>query len=174
MLCAGNVEEPLAMVRRVLDRLELTLNENKTRIVDARKESFNFLGFEIRVSKSWRTGRRYSHVAPAPKALAKIKESIKQKTDRRLTPIPLEDLVRNLNASLRGWVGYFYFRNSSRVLGKVKTYAEDRLRNHLMKRHKIRNRGEALQRFPREKLYADYGLYKVPMTARWKSAHASV
>ncbi len=174
VLCAGNVEEPLAMVRRVLDRLELTLNENKTRIVDARKESFNFLGFEIRVSKSWRTGRRYSHVAPAPKALAKIKESVKQKTDRRLTPIPLEDLVRNLNASLRGWVGYFYFRNSSRVLGKVKTYAEDRLRNHLMKRHKIRNRGEALQRFPREKLYADYGLYKVPMTARWKSAHASV
>jgi RNA-directed DNA polymerase len=174
VLCAGKVEEPLAMVRRVLDRLELTLNENKTRIVDARKESFNFLGFEIRVSKSWRTGRRYSHVAPAPKALAKIKESIKQKTERRLTPIPLEDVVRNLNASLRGWVGYFHYRNSSKVLDKVKTHAENRLRNHLMKRHKIRNREEALKRFPRQKLYADYGLFKVPVTAGWKSVHAVV
>jgi len=84
------------------------------------------------------------------------------------------DVALTLNASLRGWVGYFHYRHSSKALGKVKTYAEDRLRNHLMKRHKIRNRGEALQRFPRETLYADYGLYKVPMTARWKSAHASV
>ncbi len=174
VLCAGNVEEPLSMVRRVLDRLELTLNENKTRIVDARKESFNFLGFEIRVSKSWKSGKSFPNVCPAPKSLVKIKESIKQKTDRRLTPIPREDVVRNLNASLRGWVGYFHYRNSSKVLGKVKTYAEDRLRNHLMKRHKIRNRGEALQRFPRQKLYADHGLFKVPITARWKSAHASV
>jgi hypothetical protein len=60
-------------------------------------------------------------------------------------------VVKRLNASLRGWVGYFHYRNSSKVLGKVKTSAEDRLRNHLMKRYKIRNRGEALQRFPRQK-----------------------
>jgi RNA-directed DNA polymerase len=91
-----------------------------------------------------------------------------------LTPIPLEDVVRNLNASLRGWVGYFHYRNSSKVLDKVKTHAENRLRNHLMKRHKIRNREEALKRFPRQKLYADYGLFKVPVTAGWKSVHAVV
>jgi RNA-directed DNA polymerase len=174
VLCAGSVDESLAWVRHVLEKLELTLNENKTRIVDAREESFTFLGFEIRVSKSWRSGKRYPHVCPAPKSLAKIKESMKQKTDRRLTPIPLEDVVRNLNTSLRGWVGYFHYRNSSKVLDKVKTHAENRLRTHLMKRHKIRNRGEGLQRFPRQKLYADYGLYKVPVTAGWKSAHASV
>ena len=174
VLCAGKVEEPLAVVRRVLDRLDLMLNETKTRMVDARKDSFTFLGFEIGMSKSWRTGKRYTHVAPAPKALAKIKESIKRKTDRRLTPIPLGDVVRNLNASVRGWVGYFHYRNSSKALDKVKTQAENRLRNHLMRRHKIRNRGEALKRFPRQKLYADYGLFKVPVTAGWKSAHAVV
>lgn len=174
VLCGGQVDAPLAMVRRVLDRLDLVLNESKTRIVDARTESFQFLGFSIRVSKSWKSGKSYPHVCPAPKSLAKIKESMKQKTDRRLTPIPLDDVVRNLNASLRGWTGYFHYRNSSQVLDKVKTYAENRLRNHLMKRHKIRNRGEALQRFPRQKLYADYGLFKVPITAGWKSVHAVV
>jgi len=65
----------------------------------------------------------YPHVCPAPKSLAKIKERIRQQTDRRLTPVPLGDVVKNMNASLRGWVGYFHYRNSSQVLGKVKTQA---------------------------------------------------
>jgi len=172
VLCGGNVAAPLAAVRQVLDRLDLTLNEAKTRMVDAREESFTFLGFAIRVSRSWRTGKSYPHVCPAPKSLAKIKERIKQKTARRLTPVPLADVVRNVNASLRGWVGYFHYRNSSKVLDKVKTHAEERLRTHLMRRHKIKDRGAALERFPRQTLYANYGLYKVPATAGWKTAHA--
>jgi RNA-directed DNA polymerase len=173
VLCAGKVETPLAAVRQVLERLELTLNENKTRIVDARKESFNFLGFEIRIRKSWKSGKSYPHVSPADKSLAKIKERIKQLTDRRLTPIPLEDVIRNVNASLRGWVGYFHYRNSTHVLEKVRTYADERVRTHLMRRHKIKDRGTAIKRFPSRKLHAFYGLYKVPTTASWKTAHAS-
>lgn len=172
VLCAGAVDAPLDTVRHVLDRLGLTLNETKTRIVDARQESFNFLGFAIRVSKSWKSGKSYPHVCPAQKSLSKIKERMKQQTDRRLTPVPLGDVVQNMNASLRGWVGYFHYRNSSKVLDKVKTQAEERLRTHLMKRHRVSDRGAALKRFPREKLYAHYGLYKVPTTARWKTAHA--
>jgi len=172
VLCAGAVDAPLTTVRQVLERLDLTLNENKTRIVDARQESFNFLGFAIGVSKSWKTGKSYTHVCPASKSLASIKERMKQQTDRRLTPVPLADVVRNMNASLCGWVGYFHYRNSSKVLDKVKTQAEERLRTHLMKRHKIKDRGAALQQFPRQKLYAHYGLYKVPTTAGWKTAHA--
>ncbi len=34
-------------MRRVLERLGLVLNESKTRIVNAVKESFTFLGFEL-------------------------------------------------------------------------------------------------------------------------------
>lgn len=172
VLCAGAVDAPLATVRHVLGRLDLTLNESKTRIVDARQESFNFLGFSIRMSKSWTSGKSYPHICPAPKSLAKIKDRMKQQTDRRLTPVPLVDVVKNMNASLRGWSGYFHYRNSSKALGKVKAYAEERLRTHLMKRHKVSDRGTASKRFPRQKLYATYGLYKVPITAGWKTAHA--
>jgi RNA-directed DNA polymerase len=46
-----------------------------------------------------------------------------------------------MNATLRGWVNYFHYRNSSVILDKVKANAEERLRTHLMKRHKIRHRG---------------------------------
>jgi RNA-directed DNA polymerase len=174
VLCRGKTEAPLAAVQHVLDRLDLTLNESKTHIVDARQESFNFLGFEIRMSKSWKTGKRYTHICPAAKSLAKIKGRITQMTGRERTPIPLENIIESMNASLRGWANYFHYKNSSKVLEKVKTHAEERLRMHLMKRHKVKDRGTGITRFPRQQLYTRYGLYKVPTTAGWKSAHALV
>jgi RNA-directed DNA polymerase len=172
VLCAGKVDAPLNAVRQVLGRLDLTLNETKTRIVDARQESFNFLGFAIRVSKGWKSGKSYPHACPAAKSLAKIKQRITQLTARERTPIPLEDIVWSMNVTLRGWANYFHYRNSSVLLGKVKTHAEERLRIHLMKRHKIKDRGIGLGRFPSQQLYTKYELYKVPTTAGWKSAHA--
>ena len=72
-----------------------------------------------------------------------------------------------MNASLRGWTGYFHYRNSSGVLEKVKTHAEECLRKHLMKRHKVKDRGIGLGQFPSQQLYAKYGLYKVPTKAGW-------
>ena len=172
VLCKGKVGAPLARIRYILDRLDLTLNESKTHVVDARQDSFNFLGFEIRVSKGRKSGKRYAHVCPSPKSLAKIKERMKQLTTRNRTPIPLEDIVGSMNASLRGWTNYFHYKNSSSVLSKVRTYAEERLRTHLMKRHKVKDRGIALGRFPSQQLYQRYGLYKVPTTAGWRSVHA--
>jgi len=79
-----------------------------------------------------------------------------------------------MNATLRGWTGYFHYRNSNGVLEKVKTHTEERLRTHLMKRYKVKDRGIGLGRFPSQPLYTKYGLYKVPATAGWKSAHAPV
>jgi RNA-directed DNA polymerase len=174
VLCRGKTDAPLAAVRHVLDRLDLTLNESKTHIVDARQESFIFLGFEIRMSKNRRSGKRYTHICPAAKSLAKIKERITQMTGRERTPIPLENIVGSMNATLRGWTNYFHYKNSSKVLDKVKTHAEERLRMHLMKRHKVKDRGIGIGRFPSQQLYTHYGLYKVPTTAGWKSAHALI
>jgi RNA-directed DNA polymerase len=174
VLCRGKTEAPLAAVQHVLDRLDLTLNESKTHIVDARQESFIFLGFEIGIRKSCKSGKRYTHICPAAKSLAKIKERITQMTGRERTPIPLENIVGSMNATLRGWTNYFHYKNSSKVLDKVKTHAEERLRTHLMKRHKVKDRGTGIGRFPSQQLYTHYGLYKVPTTAGWKSAHALI
>ena len=93
-------------------------------------------------------------------------------TQRDLTAIALSDIVENINRSLCGWVNYFHYRNSSLVMSKVRNHAEDRLRTHLMRRHKIKDRGTGLRRFPQADLYERYGLYKVPTVAGWRSAHA--
>ncbi len=52
--------------------------------------------------------------------LKKIKTRLTELTQRELTPIPLKDLVRNVNRSLRGWANYFHYRNSSMAMSKVR------------------------------------------------------
>ncbi len=64
------------------------------------------------------------------------------------------------------------YRNSNLVMEKVKAHAEQRMRTHLMKRHKVKDRRIGAGRFPSVDLYGRYGLYKVPTAAGWKSAHA--
>jgi RNA-directed DNA polymerase len=53
ILCAGKVEEPMRVSRQVLERLGLRLNETKTRVVDARKEPYDFLGFSFHLRREW-------------------------------------------------------------------------------------------------------------------------
>lgn len=51
ILCARETDTPYKRLQNVLRRLELKLNEDKTQIKDARKEEFNFLGFQIGLAK---------------------------------------------------------------------------------------------------------------------------
>ncbi len=107
-------------------------------------------------------------------ALKRIKAKLTALTGRELTPIALDKIVGHVNRSLRGWANYFHYRNSNSVMEQVKFHAENRLRRHLMKRHKVKDRGIGEGRFPSVKLCARYGLYKVPTKASWRSAHAPV
>ena len=172
LLCARDTERPLAMLRYLLDRLGLLLNETKTQIVKAWKESFDFPGFEIRMRRSPRSGKSYPHVQPGKRAVKRIKAKLTELTGRNLTPIPLPALVQRLNQSLRGWSGYFDYRNSTKVPGNVRWHAEESLRTHLRKRHKVRIRYFGYTRFPNGVLYERHGLFKLPTTASWKRAHA--
>ena len=174
VLCQRGVEAPLSVVRQVLERLGLRLNETKTQIVDVRVKGFDFLGFTIQMSRGAKTGKPYPNVRPSDKAVKKIKARLTALTQRELTCIPLGDVVANVNRSLRGWANYFHYRNSSLAMSKVRNHAEDRLRTHLRKRHKVKDRGTALKRFRSADLYGRHGLYRAPQAAGWKAAHAWV
>ena len=43
----------------------------------------------------------------------KIKAKLTALTGRKLTNIALDDIVGNVNRSLRGWAHYFHYRNSA-------------------------------------------------------------
>ena len=172
VLSARDTDKPLSMLKHVLERLGLTLNEAKTNIVNAWDTSFDFLGFEIWMQRSMISGKAYPHVQPGKKAVVRIKAQTTDLTRRALTPMPLPMLIERLNQTLRGWTGYFHYRNSTQVLKMVKWHAEERLRTHMRKRHKIKFRAGGYERFPSRVLYERYGLFKVPTTAPWKNAHA--
>lgn len=171
VLCRKDVATPLKTIRSILEKLELNLNEGKTKIVDANKEEFHFLGFALKVNVSVK-GKRYPQVNPKEKAVEKVNKRINEITARNQTWRPIQEVVRDMNQVLRGWSGYFHYRNSTTALSKVKRHAEERLRTHLRKRHKVRDWKTSVIRFPRRVLYEEYGLYKVPTVAGWKSAHA--
>jgi group II intron reverse transcriptase/maturase len=173
VLCRKGTEQPMAVLRQILERMGLSLNEDKTRVVDAYQGKFDFLGFEIWRGKSRRTGNHYAHVQPSKKSLKTIKDRITRLTARTRTVMPMDWLVSEVNATVRGWVGYFHFRNCSKTIGRVRWHLEERMRTHLRKRHKVRDRKAGNARFTERDLYAKYGLYKVPTTAGWTRAHAS-
>jgi hypothetical protein len=162
----------MIVLRQILERLKLTLNETKTKIVNAHKESFDFLGFSIQMGESRKTGKLYPNVQPSKKSLQIIKDRVTELTKRTRTVKPLTWVVNEVNATVRGWVGYFHYRNCSSALKDLRYHAEERLRTHLRKRHKIKDRGLGYFRFSSRLLYGRYGLYKVPTTAGWTKAHA--
>jgi group II intron reverse transcriptase/maturase len=172
VLCRNGTKQPMAVLQQILERLDLTLNEDKTREVDTFEGRFDFLGFGIWMGKSRRTGNYYPHVQPSEKSLKTIKDLVTTLTRRGRTLVPLDSVVKEVNSTLRGWVGYFHVHNCSKALEHVRGHAEQRLRIHLSKRHKVRDRGAGYARFGNGVLYAKYGLYKVPTTAGWTRAHA--
>jgi group II intron reverse transcriptase/maturase len=166
ILCRRNKsEKAMSTLRQILDRLELKLNETKTKIVNSLRDQFDFLGFTIGMKESSKTGNIYPHVQPSKKALQSIKDSVTAITQRNMTVKPLVKIVSKVNATVRGWVGYFHFKNCSNVLTQLRRHVEERLQTHLRRRHKIRARGTAYAKFNSKNLYCKYGLYKVPITA---------
>lgn len=172
VLCRKGTKRPMEYIQQIVALLGLTLSPTKTRELDSKKERFQFLGFEIGIRKSLRTGNPYPHVEPSKEALGMIRQRITYLTRWEMTCVPLEAMTEKVNQSLQGWVAYYHYRNCSKVLGKLKWHAEERMRTQLRKRHKIRHRVTGYTRFSRKKLYEQYGLYKVPTTAGWMTVHA--
>ncbi len=172
VLCQGQTERVLKGVKTVLRGLELSLNEDKTRVIDAKKQRFDFLGFTLEVRKNPKTGRWFPLIIPSKEAMAEIKAEIKALTCRNNLKLPKEVLIGKLNALVRGWTGYFYYGNCSRDLTKLKNFLDERVRIYLRRKHAKKSRGYKV--YPYRYLYDNLKLYKIPTTAPWtQTAKAS-
>jgi len=161
ILCARDTTPPYRILQTVLNKLELTLNEEKTQIRNARQEKFGFPGFSIGIAQGKQSGKYFPLVEPSDKAIKSVKQKIKFYTRRDMNPVPIEAIVGKLNQTVRGWSHYFHYGHSHRKMKKVKYYMEESLRLHLRYRHKVNNRGAAYTRFPRRYIYDYLGLYTV-------------
>lgn len=157
-------------IERVLAHVGLNLNEQKTKMVEAREESFNFLGFTIKLVRSPRTGGIFPLISPSKKAVNQVKASIKSYTARAYLILPVEDIIRNLNSVVRGWTNYFYYRNCGNQLATVRSFLESRVRKYLRRRR--RKSGWGNKEYPYHYLYKQLGLYKMPTSMPRRTASA--
>ena len=164
VLCKGKTERILEGIKRTTNHLGLSLNEKKTRVVEA-GEGFNFLGFNIKVVKNPKTGKTFPLTRPSKKSMKHIRAEIKAMTNRTQLALAEESIIKKVNETVRGWVGYFYFKNCSRDLQQLNEYLKERVRIYLRRKHRKVSKYKA---YPNRYLYETLGLYKIPTTARWK------
>ena len=150
------VEAVNRRLREELVKLDLRLNEDKSRIVDlSRKESFGFLGFDFRRLRSLR-GRWRPQYTPKQKKRTALLQELKA-VFRRSRSQPVEVLIAEINPKLRGWVSYFRIGHASRCLAFVRQWVEKKVRRHLMR---ARNRrGFGWKRWSTAGLYDSLGLF---------------
>ncbi|MGH8604963.1 MAG: group II intron reverse transcriptase/maturase, partial [Gammaproteobacteria bacterium] len=123
----GKVEKRL---REEFAKLGLEVNEEKSRIVDLCKgESFGFLGFEFRRTRS-RAGRWRPLYTPQRKKRTALLRKLKD-VFRRSRSQPLAGLIAEINAIIRGWVNYFAMGHASRCFAYIRDWVEKKIRRHL-------------------------------------------
>ena len=73
-------------MRDMMQRLKLTVNENKTRVCRLPTEKFEFPGYTYGRYYSPRTGRAYLGIAPSKQRRQRVCAAISEVTRRNQTP----------------------------------------------------------------------------------------
>jgi hypothetical protein len=148
--------EAATVMRGMMAKLGLTVNETKTRVCRLPAETFNFLGYTIGPCYRPRTGTSYLGSRPSAKKIASLKREIGELTSRRWVLLPEEFQVVRLNRLLVGWANYFCLGAVSAAYRGVDYYVRERLRRWLCVKHGVDTRGPT--RFPDQHLYGVLGL----------------
>ena len=158
----------------VLGRIGLVIHPDKTGIRDLARgrDGFDFLGFHHRTRESPRLpGRFYLNRWPSTKAMARIRQRIRELTTRGLAGAPIEWVVERLNLTLRGWGNYFRWGNSNRKFHDIDSYVHWRLAKLASVKHGQSGRGWA-GRY--DHAWIDrLGVHQLTGTVRYRQAHAT-
>jgi RNA-directed DNA polymerase len=157
ILCRGNPQPWFQRMEEIVHGLGLSLNAEKTRIVDA-AEGFDFLGMHFRLRPMRSDPRRlFCYRWPATKAMCSVRQKIRDAVGYD-DIFSLDDKIRALNPILRGWGQYFRVGNAHRHFKKVDSYVYTKLVNFLRRKHK--RRGKGFREFP-PTFFKRAGLYQL-------------
>jgi RNA-directed DNA polymerase len=122
-------EEVREKLEQYLGRMELRINRDKTRLINAREKSFNFLGFTVRYDNdTFGRARKYWKIFPGKKAEKKNRDRIDEFL-RKHGHSPAQKVADGLNKILRGWLNYFEIKGVS-----YPAMSQRRLRHYLCER----------------------------------------
>lgn len=151
--------DALDEVQRWTAATGLTLHPTKTRLVDAREDGFDFLGYHFEAGRRW----------PRDKSRQKFRDTIRAKT-KRTSGLSMPQITVDLNRTLRGW--FEYFKHSHAPTFRMEDgWIRRRLRSILRKRSRrkgsAKSRGADQTRWPNA-FFAELGLFSL------QEAHVSI
>lgn len=167
----ADAEEALRRIRLVLERLKLEIHPEKTRIVELgiHKAGFDFLGCHFQKMRSHFKRRTYLFRWPSQRSMKAVRTKIRERTDRRNCAgvKDLREVIRRLNAVLRGWGNYFRTGNASRQFTTLDQYVRDRLVRLKQRRGGDRRKPVNPKEWPHARFVAELGLHKLVGTIRY-------
>jgi len=161
ILSRGRAEEALTWTKAVMMKLGLTLNEAKTSVKNARKESFDFLGYTLGPQRYRKDGHWYLGASPSKKSVQRVKTKIGDV----LKPgnMGAWPTVRDrLNRLLIGWSAYFGYGTRLQAYRAIDHYVYDGVRHFLVRRHNVQGRGT--RRFSRADVFGELGVLLLKRT----------
>ena len=162
--CRGRAEEALAIMRNLMTKLKLTVNETKTRVCKLPEEKFDFLGYTFGRCYSSKTGRAYLGTVPSKKRVMRICEAISEMTGRDQILLDQGRVVAQLNRTMIGWANYFCLGPVSKAYRAVECHARKRLRQWLRSKHSVS--WPATQKFSDAVLHEGLGLVRLTKRTR--------
>lgn len=146
-------------LKGILERMELRVNETKSKVVQARQQPFDFLGFTIRYDKCiFREGRRFWNIKPSDKSCKRLRRNINAKL-KVIGHYPPGMVVKELNPMLRGWLNYFHIEKVSytqTARKKLQWYLRERLYRYYNRKSQRKTSLHGQRAF--ERLVNDFGL----------------
>ena len=138
----------LTKLYRILDRMDLKINEEKSSLLEAKREPFNFLGFTVRYDRDvLGRDKRYWNIFPSEKSCKTLRNRINEFL-KKSGHFPPERLTFELNMKLRGWLNYFSIKRVSYPAmskRKLRWYLSDRINRYYgrksQRKSKLHNRG---------------------------------
>ncbi|MGN7762406.1 group II intron reverse transcriptase/maturase [Paenibacillus sp. 22594] len=139
-----DAEHAYELIRRIMERLELTLHPTKTRIVGwwTGDEGFDFLGMHHRKTKA-ETSQGKVYYTTQQWLTKKAEERIRGVVKNRLAPPSMRsrsfaEQVEWLNPKIQGWRNYYYTNYSQKRLAKLDWYILQRLTRWYAKKRQRR------------------------------------
>lgn len=138
ILARSNPEAIMEIMKKLLKKLKLSLNEEKSKITTAR-EGFDFIGFSFFRRYITRKGKEVTIFHPSRKAVRNFREKAKQTLNRKNLSIDEDEAVRRINYLITGWTNYFNHTNASRIYNVLQKFIDWLFYKFVAYRHKKRH-----------------------------------